>query len=203
MHKTGFGIWIHGVEKETRILKPFDTEGCVALTNKDVLDVSNYISSWETPVVIVDEMQSAPLQEIQDRREKVLNMLESWRKAWESSNLNNYTGYYSDDFYSLGKTKEQWQNYKKTLAKMRDKSIEVQISEPKILAFKNQLLVEFMQKYSAKGKIDFGRKFLYLRQEGNDFKIIAEKWYSIKNHLDVELAVVQNNRAASERQAKN
>ena len=191
-HKTGFGIWIHGVDKETRILTPFDTEGCVALTNKDVLDVSNYISTWETPVVIVDQMQPASVSYIQDEREKVLNMLETWRKSWESSDINTYTGFYSNNFYSLGKTKTQWQNFKKSLAKLRRNDIRVQISEPKILAFKNQLLVEFLQKYSAKGKEDFGRKFLYLHQEGSEFKIIAEKWYSIKNNQALELAVVNN-----------
>ncbi|MES2615556.1 MAG: L,D-transpeptidase [Bdellovibrionota bacterium] len=214
--KTGFGIWIHGVDKETRILTPFDTEGCVALTNNDVLDVSNYISPWETPVVIVDKMQSSPLTDIQEERGKVLNMLEIWRKSWESSDINTYTGFYSDNFYSLGKTKAQWQNFKQSLAKLRDSSIQVQISEPKILAFKNQLLVEFFQKYSAKGKVDFGRKFLYLHQEGDTFKIIAEKWYPIKNKEDVELALVRNlslsvpvssasvsASVAGERQAKN
>lgn len=203
LHKTGYGIWLHGVDKETRILTPFDTEGCVALANNDVLDISNYISAWETPVVIVDEMQSSSLLHIQDQRSKVLNMLEVWRTSWESSNINTYLEFYSDNFYSLGKTKSQWQNFKQTLAKIRDNSIQVQISEPKILAFKNQLLVEFLQKYSSKGKTDFGRKFLYLQQEGDEFKIIAEKWYPIKNKLELELAVARNNALTNERQAKN
>lgn len=203
LHKTGFGIWLHGVDKDTRILRPFDTEGCVALTNKDVLDVSNYITPWETPVVIVDKMQSTTTLDIQDERGKVLDMLETWRKAWESSDISKYTGFYSDHFYSLGKTKAQWESFKQRLAKLRDKTIQVQISEPKILAFKNQLLVEFLQKYHSKGKLDYGRKFLYLRQEGDDFKIIAEKWYPIKDRNDVELAVNQNSHFENQRQAKN
>ena len=201
LHKTGYGIWIHGVADETRMSTPFDTEGCVALSNKDVLDISNYISPWETPVVIVDQMQSATMTDIQTERGKVLSMLETWRSAWEHSDMNTYLGFYSDNFLSLGKSKTQWKNFKKTLAKLRDKSIQVQISEPKVLSFKNQLLVEFLQKYYAKGKMDFGRKFLYLRQEGDEFKIIAEKWYPIKSNLDLELAVVSNLSISNERQA--
>ncbi len=197
LHKSGFGIWIHGVKNEARILNPFDTEGCVALTNTDVLDVSNYISPFETPVVIVDKMQSSTMANIQDEREKVLGMLETWRKSWEGSDIKTYTGFYSDNFYSLGRTKEQWESFKKMLATRRDSSIQVNISEPKILAFKNQLLVEFLQKYTSKEKVDFGRKFLYLHQEGDEFKIIAEKWYPIKNHVDLELAVLSNNRTAT------
>ena len=196
LSKTGSGIWIHGVEKETRVLKPFDTEGCVALRNNDVLDISNYISPFETPVVIVDQMYSSPETYIQDKRKNVLNMLETWRKSWEGSDINTYTDFYSDNFYALGKTKSQWENFKKKLAKLRDNSIQVQISEPKILAFKNQLLVEFLQKYTSKDTIDFGRKFLYLQQEGDEFKIISEKWYSIKNQTNLELAVANSNRTA-------
>jgi murein L,D-transpeptidase YafK len=203
LHKTGFGIWIHGVDKDSRILNPFDTEGCVALTNKDVLDVSNYISSWETPVVIVDQMQVASANDIQDERGKVLNMLETWRSAWEKSDIQTYQNFYSDNFYSLGKTKAQWEKFKRSIAKLRDKSIQVQISEPKVLSFKNQLLVEFLQKYSSNGRKDFGRKFLYLRQEGDNFKIIAEKWYPMKPNKDLELAVASNTRSLNTAQVKN
>ena len=201
--KTGYGIWIHGVDKETRILTPFDTEGCVALSNKDILDISKYISSWETPVVIVDQMQSSAPTKILDEREKVLSMLENWRHSWESSDIKTYTGFYSNQFYSLGKTKAQWESFKKNLAQLRNSSIEIHISEPKILAFKNQLLVEFLQKYNSKNKNDFGRKFLYLSQEGDNFRIIAEKWYPIKKDHELELAVLNNSIHANEKAAKN
>lgn len=189
-HKTGFGIWIHGVDRNDRILTPFDTEGCVALTNPDILDVSRYISSWETPVVIVDKMQTVPVDSIQGERSKVLDMLEVWRQSWETSNMPIYSGFYSDAFSSLGKSKQQWEDFKKNLAQIRDNSIQVQISEPKILAFKNQLLVEFFQKYTSKKKSDFGRKFLYLKKEGEQFKIIAEQWYPVKNQRELEVAVL-------------
>ncbi|KAB8033430.1 L,D-transpeptidase family protein [Fluviispira multicolorata] len=184
--KTGSGIWIHGVDSDARMLRPFDTEGCVALKNEDVIDIAQYVSEFQTPVVIVDEMQTISMDAIQKERQRVFKMVEDWRKSWENSDFKKYLSFYSDNFQSLGKNKDGWREFKSKLSETRKGSITVQISEPKILAFRNQLLVEFFQKYSSPDKDDFGRKFLYLRQEKEGFKIIAEKWYnSQKNQTDL------------------
>ncbi|MGY3804653.1 L,D-transpeptidase Cds6 family protein [Pigmentibacter ruber] len=186
--KTGSGIWIHGVDKDDRMQRPFDTEGCVALRNEDVLDISQYISEYQTPVVIVDKMSVVPHEDLLKERARVSEMIESWRTSWESSDFETYLSFYSPQFQSLGKNKEGWYEYKEKLAKLRAGEIKVEISQPKILAFRNQLLVEFTQRYSSPDKKDFGRKYLYLRKEGNIYKIIAEKWYAIPKGKS-ELAV--------------
>ncbi len=187
--KTGSGIWIHGVDKDDRMQRPFDTEGCVALRNEDVLDISQYVSEYQTPVVIVDQMPVVPHEDLLKERARVTEMIESWRTSWEKSDFERYLGFYSTHFQSLGKNKDGWFEYKEKLAKLRLGDIKVEISQPKILAFRNQLLVEFIQKYSAPDKKDFGRKYLYLRKEGNEYKIIAEKWYAMPKGKS-ELAVI-------------
>ena len=187
--KTGSGIWIHGVDSNDRMQRPFDTEGCVALKNEDVLDITKYVSEYQTPVVIVDEMQVVSHDSLLKERTKVTDMIESWRKSWENSEFEKYLGYYSDHFQSLGRNKEGWYDLKDKLSKLRKGDIKVEISQPKILSFRNQLLVEFLQKYSSPDKEDFGRKYLYLRKEGNEYKIIAEKWYAYPMGKS-ELAVI-------------
>jgi hypothetical protein len=157
--------------------RPFDTEGCVALRNEDVLDITKYVTEFKTPVVIVAEMQMVSYESVQQEKEKVIDMVESWRQSWEKSEFKVYLSYYSEHFRSLGKSKNGWLNMKINLSKIRQGDIKVQVSEPKILSFQNQLLVEFFQKYTSPDKVDFGRKFLYLRKEGDEYKIIAEKWY--------------------------
>ena len=189
--KTGSGIWIHGVDSNDRMQRPFDTEGCVALKNEDVLDISQYVSEYQTPVVIVDEMQVVSHDLLLKERSKVTAMIESWRKSWEDSEFETYLSYYSENFQSLGKNKVDWHEFKQKLAKLRKGDIKVEISQPKILSFRNQLLVEFLQKYSSPDKIDFGRKYLYLRKEGDSFKIIAEKWYATPKSKS-ELAVIND-----------
>lgn len=175
--KSGYGIWIHATDDGSRLQKPFDTEGCVVISNEDISDLQQYIAAFEVPVVITKEMTSVDETELVPTRKKALEMVEAWRKAWESSSFESYMSYYSKNFRSLGKNKDQWQSFKARLSDERGTDIHVKISEPKIVAFEDQLLVVFLQDYSSKQHADFGRKFLYLQWEGDRYRIIAEKWY--------------------------
>lgn len=178
--KSGYGIWIHATDDPQRLLKPFDTQGCVAMSNEDIVELAKYIVPFETPVVITKEMTTAPLAEVVAPRKPAMDMIDGWRKSWQESRFDDYMSYYSKDFRSLGRNKNQWRNYKNVLSEQRNKEITVTISEPKILAFEDQLLVTFLQDYSSEQHADFGRKFLYLQWEGDRYRIIAEKWYPVK-----------------------
>lgn len=175
--KSGYGIWIHSTDDPARLQKPFDTEGCVVVSNEDIADLEKYINFFEVPVVITKEMTSASEEELLPTRKKALEMVDAWRKAWESSSFDSYMSYYSKNFRSLGKNKNQWESFKAKLSSERGNDIQVTISEPKIVAFEDQLLVVFLQDYKSKQHSDFGRKFLYLQWEGDRYRIIAEKWY--------------------------
>jgi murein L,D-transpeptidase YafK len=175
--KSGYGIWIHATDDPKRLQKPFDTEGCVVLSNEDVADLEKYINFFEVPVVITKEMTSVKEEELLPTRKKAMEMVEAWRKAWESSSFDSYMSYYSQNFRSLGKNKNQWETFKASLGNKRGSGIQITISEPKIVAFEDQLLVVFLQDYQSQEHSDFGRKFLYLQWEGDRYRIIAEKWY--------------------------
>ena len=175
--KSGYGIWIHATDDEARLQKPFDTEGCVVVSNADILELQKYIVSFEIPVVITKEMTTVSPKELEEPRQKALEMVEAWRTSWEKSEFDEYMGFYSKNFRSHGKSKQQWEAFKKNLSEQRDGDIRVIITEPKILAFEDQLLVVFHQDYDSKTHSDYGRKFLYLQWEGDRYRIIAEKWY--------------------------
>jgi murein L,D-transpeptidase YafK len=175
--KSGYGIWIHSTDDPSRLQRPYDTEGCVVVSNEDVLELADYITPFETPVVVTKEMTTVQATELEQPRQKATAMIDSWRNAWESSSFENYMEFYSTNFISLGKNKQNWQRYKESLSSRRDGNISVRISEPKIVAFENQLLAVFLQEYRSEEHTDFGRKFLYLKWEGDRYRIIAEKWY--------------------------
>jgi len=122
-------------------------------------------------------MTSVNEDDLLPTRKKAIEMVDAWRKAWESSSFESYMTYYSKNFRSLGKNKDQWENFKARLSEERSQNIRVAISEPKIVAFEDQLLVVFLQDYQSEQHSDFGRKFLYLQWEGDRYRIIAEKWY--------------------------
>lgn len=178
--KSGSGIWIHATDYPQRLATPYDTEGCVVVSNEDITELQKYIVAFETPVVITKEMTTGTLEEVTAPRKPAMEMIDAWRKSWESSDFEQYMSFYSENFKSLGKSKEAWQSYKQRLSTTREGDIKVTIGEPKILAFEDQLLVIFLQNYSSKHHADFGRKFLYLQWERDRYRIIAEKWYPVK-----------------------
>ena len=176
--KTGSGIWIHATDKPARLQTPFDTEGCVALSNADITELNRYVIPFQTPVVITKEMTTVEHEsELEQPRKYSLEMIDAWRKSWENSEFDAYESYYSKNFIALGKKKSNWISFKKNLSNRRDGEIHVTISEPKILAFEDQLLAVFYQEYRSPDKTDFGQKFLYLQWEGDRYRIIGEKWY--------------------------
>ena len=192
--KTGYGIWIHGVEDDTRVLKPFDTDGCVALRNQDWKDLEKYITIFETPVIITNEMfYLNSNQSLLEAKNQIHSLLDAWKKAWESSDLNSYLSFYSDTFHTLGKNKKQWLNYKTIISASRKGKISIEISDPKIVAYGDQLFVSFLQRYKSSEKVDFGRKFLYLKKENNEFKIISEKWYEEEQDPELLSALIRQN----------
>jgi murein L,D-transpeptidase YafK len=176
-NKSGYGIWIHATDDAKRLQKPYDTEGCVVVSNEDILDLQSYIRPFQVPVVITKEMKGADPLQISRSKTKALELIEDWRSSWENSEFSTYMSYYSKDFKSLGKSKQGWQQFKQSLSKRRDGEIEVKLSEPKIVAFQDQLLVVFHQLYKSPEHSDFGKKFLYLKWEQDRYTIIAEKWY--------------------------
>ena len=50
--KDGSAIWIHGTNK---VLKPMDSNGCVALENSSILKLAEYITLDSTPVILVED----------------------------------------------------------------------------------------------------------------------------------------------------
>ena len=194
LSKTGYGIWIHGVEDDTRIDKAFDTDGCVALKNQDWLDLEKYISPLETPVIITKEMVLLDSsKKLEEQKVAITTMLESWKNSWENSELDSYLNFYSDSFNTLGKNKKQWLQLKSNLSSFRKGKINIEISDPKILSFEDQIFVSFLQRYKSPEKDDFGRKFLYLKKENNEYKIISEKWVEENKNKDLLSALVRQN----------
>ena len=54
--RTGYGIWIHGVPKNTYVRSPKASDGCLALSNKDIELLKQYITYKKTHILIVSKV---------------------------------------------------------------------------------------------------------------------------------------------------
>ncbi len=98
--RTGSGIWLHGVPRETYVRAPRSSEGCVTLANEDLLALRPYLQSGRAPVILSDRINWVAPAALEASRKEFLAQLEAWRQAWSSKNTARYLSYYADDFVS-------------------------------------------------------------------------------------------------------
>lgn len=168
--RDGYGIWFHGLNKP---LKPKDTNGCVALENHDIEDLSSFIRLHDTPIVIAAKAEMVEPTRLQKEREDLERVIESWRKAWESKQVEKYMSYYSPQF-SDGK--KDWKAYKEYKARLARQYKDIQVKLDNIALYKNDglAMATFHQKYSTAAFNSQGQKRLYLMQNSNQWKILGE-----------------------------
>jgi len=175
--RTGSGIWVHGVSSSSYSRPPLDSDGCVALTNSELVQVASRIEPGTTPVLIgydVPWLSSAESGKVSDGIEL---QLEAWRQAWESGDTQRYLDYYADDFRGRGMGKEAWAAYKQRVA--RNKSyLEVDLADISVYGYPDEegvVVVTFEQDYRSSNFNSTSRKRQYWRQ-GSDgqWRIVSE-----------------------------
>jgi len=172
--KGGYGIWFHGLNKP---LKPRDTNGCVTFVNEDIEALTPVMRIEDTPVVIVSKMEMVSPSELEKQRKALLEVIETWRSAWEKEDIDAYMSTYSSGFRSSGKNWHQWKAYKERLARQYEK-IRVKIGNVRVLKNDGLVMASFLQSYSNEHFDSAGTKVLYLRQNSEEWKIIGESFES-------------------------
>ena len=114
--RTGSGIWLHGVSSDTYSRPPLDSDGCVALTNEQLIEVAPKLSIGTTPVVIGENLVFTERGSLIARKAEIEATIEQWRSDWESNDVEAYLSHYAEDFNGSGMNKKQWADYKRRVA---------------------------------------------------------------------------------------
>lgn len=171
--KSGDGIWLHGRDRPLAA-KP-DSNGCIALENRDLLSVSRYVRLQSTPLIVVNKLIMAPRSAIVEQEREIRDFVEGWRQAWESKNLAAYMGYYSPNFQSCWLDYKAWQEKKKNL-NARYRRIRVKLGDIYLYRQNGLITAIFTQSYESDGYHCTGIKVLYLTNEGK-YSIYAEDYH--------------------------
>lgn len=107
--KTGHGIWLHGVEADTRVEAAKVTEGCVAFYNADIETLTRWLRPQQGIVII--GKNADVINRLDDVRD-IKTATEEWAKAWGERKLDSYVGYYGPKFRFNGMSLAQYRNYK-------------------------------------------------------------------------------------------
>ena len=178
--KTGYGIWLHGTDRDNYSRPPLDSEGCVVLPNIDLDKIKKYIKPGETPIIIANEIDWLDYADWTNERNSVLVALEAWRKDWESLNVDKYLSHYAEDFWSGAYNLRSWQQRKRAVA--RSKTYQnVKLTDVSLFAYPykynkkdNIYVVRFRQHYKSNNYKGDIYKRIYLVKRSETLKILYE-----------------------------
>lgn len=124
--KTGRGIWLHGTPPEQFARAPKATDGCVVLANPDLERIIRTVEVRTTPVVIAPSLRWVAPASVQAENRHFNDVLQAWRNAKASGDMQRLLAFYTPDFSVNGKPMpESAPIMKVELSKMRGRNVEL------------------------------------------------------------------------------
>lgn len=174
--RTGSGIWIHGVPRDTYARAPRSSEGCVTLANDDLLSLKPMLHAGLTPVILSDRVQWLSAEAAQAPRVDFLKAVEAWRADWSSRDTEKYLTHYADDFRADDMTRAEFSAYKRRINAGK-KFIDVQVRDLDAYRYpgpEGWMQARFTQDYRSDSYGKASLKEQLWKQQGNAWKIYRE-----------------------------
>jgi len=146
--KSGHGIWIHGFPKDDPE-RNFDTKGCIALPNNELINLSKTIN-YQNSILIIDT-DNLPTT----NKEKIATIIKDifrWRYAWKYNQLNTYLSFYDKKNFKK-ENKYGFKTFKER------KKIIFQNQKHKRIKFKNLQIIPYPSKDKNLYKVTFYETF--------------------------------------------
>ncbi len=158
--KQGSAIWIHGTDKA---LKPMDSNGCVALENKNIMTLSKYINLDTTPLIIVETIQPKTQNDLKVQKERITDFLSKWTEAMGRGSYHLYLSFYADDYVPDISWWETWLKVRKSAIK-KNQEFKIGIKNTGVYAH-DGVIVVLMDMYLAVGQENkyLGKRQLFIK----------------------------------------
>jgi murein L,D-transpeptidase YafK len=171
---TGHGIWLHGVPSDTYSRPPRSSDGCVVVSNPDLIALSKYVQPGVTPLVIATRTEWLDRAQWQAQRKTLLDALETWKSDWESRDADLYFGHYSSRF--LSDAGPAWREGKRRNVTQKQ-WIRVGMSDMSIYLYPagSLAVVSYTQNYGSDKFSDVTSKRVYFQPERGQWRIALEE----------------------------
>jgi len=174
--RKGHGIWLHGVPYDTYSRPPRASDGCVALTNEDLLAVAKQVQVGVTPVIIAQDVEWVDNTKARATRDGLQQSLENWRRDWESRDTEQYLRHYSREFRSGKRDFDDWAKQKRSINTGKS-WIKVKVDDVSMFLYpgnENLAVVTFSQDYASNNITNKMRKRQYWQRENGAWRIVHE-----------------------------
>jgi murein L,D-transpeptidase YafK len=197
--KTGYGIWLHGVEKDTRVDQAKVTEGCVAFYNSDIESLTSWLRPDQAVVVIAHDARAVN----RDEDTKAVEMrTREWADAWKARNLERYMSFYSPEFVNADKNLKAWHEYKRAVFGTY-KEMKIEFDTVRVITHPKYALSVMNQDFRGDNRfVSIGRKMLYwMRGSDGNWYITREVFENRKikpmRFTEAEIANLSSRRSSA------
>ena len=178
---TGSGIWIHGTPKSTYSRAPQASDGCIVLSNKDLVAIKPVLEVHGTPVILsnlsITDLGLRNEEYIKNDQKKLLGSIKKWKEAWTKANYNDYINFYDTNAKYNNLSYKKWIILKKNVFK-KSKNIKISLNNISIYEYpstKDQLrIVLFEQEYTSNLIISKVNKQQIWKKQDGRWRIIYE-----------------------------
>jgi len=175
--RTGYGIWLHGVDHNNPDRPPLDTDGCLSLPNDELLRLVDRLQPLVTPVIVARQMDWATPAEIGALRLEFRVALDMWRESLEKGDLISYLSLYADDFDYRGMDRDAWSSYKLGVFEARPLE-RVALDDVMLVAdpeVDGLFLSRFTQVFTtSNGPVRTTKRLYWRRGDDNQWRIVSE-----------------------------
>ncbi|MBB5021978.1 L,D-transpeptidase Cds6 family protein [Desulfurispira natronophila] len=178
--RTGDGIWLHGINENDNGQIPYNSEGCVVLSNEGIFGVSRHVELRVTPIIMAEDFYYMDRDELNSKREKLLSLLNQWVDDWESLDHEAYMSHYSQDFRSGRHDYTSWDRDKARINSHKS-WIEVELDNislfryPDLESNKRIMMARFHQTYRSSNYNSQSMKELYfIYEDDGQWRILTE-----------------------------
>ena len=178
--RNGSGIWIHGTPKTTYNRTPLASDGCIVLSNPDLMKLSSVLDNNRIPIIIsfqsLKDLESNN-KNLTEKKISLVSAIESWREKWENQDTESYLKFYSKNFFSEKDDYDSWAERKRIIQAQKQK-VFVELSEISFFDYPNTeneiVLVDFVQDYKSPAINNKMNKRQYWINENNEWRIMYE-----------------------------
>lgn len=175
--KTGYGIWLHGVPRQTYVRAPRSSEGCVTMANDDLLWLKTFVQGKRAPVVLSDDLEWVSARAADEERKVFTARIDDWRRAWASRDTDSYLAFYGEDFRTGGLGRAEFARHKYKVAKGKT-SVDIRVEDLSVFRYPGEemLMAEFKLDYTSNNYQFSARKEQFWRRHADgQWRIFREE----------------------------
>ena len=167
--RTGYGIWLHGVPRATYSRPPLDSEGCMVVSNINLLKIGERMDLGKTPVILTRSVRWVEPGANDVLRDTIQAQFEDWKRDWMSRKSDAYLSHYSKNFSTERHDYDSWQLHKRRVAASKS-FIKVDTSEVDMFIYPTDQSTDFSADNAEMINVRFAQNYQSNNYQSNSIK---------------------------------